>query len=117
MRLRAFLDALRGLQDVWRTQPNARFHSAAAVAVVLAGFWLGLSATEWALIALCIALVTALEAMNTAVEYWTDLVAPHHHPLAGRAKDAAAGAVLLGAIAAAVIGVLIFGPKIAALLT
>ncbi len=57
----------------------------------------------------------ALEAVNTALEYLTDLISPTYHPLAGKAKDAAAGAVLLGALGAAVVGAVIFGPKVAAL--
>ncbi|MCS7035450.1 MAG: diacylglycerol kinase family protein [Saprospiraceae bacterium] len=116
MTVRAFRDAFRGVADVLRTQRNARFHVAAAIAVVMAGLWLRLSPLEWAAVSLCFALVMALEAVNTALEYLTDLVSPHYHPLAGRAKDAAAGAVLLGAIGAAAAGLFIFGPKIAAIL-
>jgi len=115
MTVRAFRDAFRGLADVWRTQRNARLHTAAAVAVVMAGLFLKISSLEWAAIVLCMAIVMALEAVNTALEYLTDLISPTYHPLAGKAKDAAAGAVLLGALGAAVVGVVIFGPKIAAL--
>lgn len=86
------------------------------VVVLAAGLWLRLSRMEWALVTLCIALVLALEAVNTALEYLTDLVSPHYHPLAGKAKDVAAGAVLLGALGAVVTGLLIFGPKIVAIL-
>ncbi len=116
MTIRAFGHAFRGLSDVLRTQRNARFHAVAAGVVVLTGGLLGLSPVEWALVALCIALVGALEVVNTAIEYLTDLACPHHHPLAGKAKDAAAGAVFLGAWGAAVVGGIIFGPKFAALL-
>lgn len=97
---------------MFRTQPNARFHLAASVAVVLSGFWLEISRLEWAALVLCIALVLALEAVNTALEYLTDLVSPEYHQLAGKAKDAAAGAVLLAAVGAAVVGGVVFLPRL-----
>lgn len=68
------------------------------------------------MVALCIALVLSLEALNTAVEHLTDLVSPDYHPLAGKAKDVAAAAVLIAAMGAIVAGGLIFLPKIVALL-
>ncbi|MCS6929949.1 MAG: diacylglycerol kinase family protein [Saprospiraceae bacterium] len=113
MSLRAFQDAFRGILDLIQTQRNARIHALAASLVTFSGFWLGLSLLEWAAVVLCIAMVFALEAVNTALEYLTDLISPAYHPIAGKAKDTAAGAVLLGALGAAVVGVLIFGPKIA----
>lgn len=116
MTVRAFRDAFRGVAELLHTQRNARFHFVATVVVLAAGLWLGLSLLEWALVALCIALVLALEAVNTALEYLTDLVSPHYHPLAGKAKDIAAGAVLFSAVGAVVVGLLIFGPKIVAIL-
>lgn len=70
---------------------------------------------EWAVILLCILIVMALEAMNSALEYLTDLVSPDYHPLAGKAKDMAAGAVLLASIGSVIIGLLILGPKIRSL--
>lgn len=116
MTVRAFRDAFRGVAEMLRTQRNARFHVVVMVVVLAAGLWLGLSQLEWALVALCMALVLALEAVNTAIEYLTDLVSPHYHSLAGKAKDIAAGAVLCGAAGAVVVGLLIFGPKIVAIL-
>ena len=110
-RLRSFRYAFQGLADLFRTQPNARIHLAAAALVVAVGAYTGLSRLEWLAIVLCIGLVIALEAVNTALEYLTDLVSPEHHPLAGKAKDAAAAAVLVAALGAAVVGAVIFGPK------
>lgn len=100
---------------MFRTQPNARFHLVASVAVVTAGFWLEISRLEWLAVVLCMAFVLALEAVNTALEYLTDLASPDYHPLAGKAKDAAAGAVLVAAIGAAVVGGVVFLPKVWAL--
>ncbi|MCW5924519.1 MAG: diacylglycerol kinase family protein [Saprospiraceae bacterium] len=108
----SFRFALMGLADLWRSQPNARIHVFAAVVVTLAGFFFKISALEWVAVVLCIAVVVAAEAMNTALEYLTDLVSPDFHPLAGKAKDASAAAVLVLAVGAAIVGGLIFFPKI-----
>ena len=115
-RLDSFRYAFRGLADLFRTQPNARIHGTVTLAVVAAGACLHISRLEWLVIALSIALILALEALNTAIEYLTDLVSPAHHPLAGKAKDAAAAAVLLGAVGAAVVGLVVFLPRVLALL-
>ncbi len=106
---------MAGIASLVRSQANARIHLLAAVLVVLAGFYFGLNRTEWCLIALSIAVVFAAEGFNTALEHLTDLVSPDHHPLAGKAKDVAAGAVLLAAIGAAAVGALVFLPKISSL--
>lgn len=115
-RLHSFRYAFQGLGDLFRSQPNARIHATAATAAVCLGFFCQISRLEWAVVTLCIALVLSLEALNTAIEHLTDLVSPDYHPLAGKAKDVAAAAVLLAAMGAAVAGALIFLPKIAALL-
>ncbi len=111
-RANSFRFAFQGLADLFRTQPNARIHLVITGIAVAAGLYLGLSRLEWAVVALCIALVLALEAVNTALEYLTDLVQPDRHPLAGKAKDAAAAAVLLAAMGAVAVGLLIFLPKL-----
>ena len=115
-RLRSFGHAFRGLKMLLQTQPNARIHAAATVLVVVAGVLLRLSPAEWALIVLAIAGVRTAEAMNTAIEFLVDLVSPDPHPLAGKAKDIAAGAVLIAAIGSAVIGGFVFGPHLLRLL-
>jgi len=115
-RLRSFGHAFRGLKMLLQTQPNARIHAAATVLVVVAGVLLRLSPAEWALIVLAIAGVWTAEAMNTAIEFLVDLVSPDPHPLAGKAKDIAAGAVLIAAIGSAVIGGFVFGPHLLRLL-
>ncbi|MCB0606791.1 MAG: diacylglycerol kinase family protein [Lewinellaceae bacterium] len=111
-RLLSFKYAFRGIADLFVSQPNARIHAAAAVAVIAAGWYFRISAGEWALVALTIAVVLAAEAFNSALEYLTDLASPEFHPLAGKAKDIAAAAVLLAALGAAAVGALVFGPRI-----
>lgn len=108
-RLKSFQHAGRGLLLLTK-EANARVHLAAACIAVLLGLVLGIGATDWAILVLCIGLVIAAEGMNTALERIVDLVSPEWHPLARDAKDLAAGAVLVAAIAAAIVGVLIFVP-------
>lgn len=113
VRLQAsFRYAFAGLFYLIRTQPNAQFHSVATVAVVGLGLWLGLPRQDWLWLLVAVALVTVTEAMNTALETLADALHPQPHPLVGRAKDVAAGAVLLAAIAAALIGLLVLGPPL-----
>ena len=114
-RRESFGHAARGVRLVVATQPHARIHLVAAAAVALAAWLLDASALEWCALLLAIALVWACEAINTAIEFAVDLASPEHHPLAGKARDAAAGAVLLAAILAAVVGAIVFVPKLAAL--
>lgn len=111
-RLRSFGHAFRGLKVLLQTQANARIHAVATVLVLAAGLMFGISLLEWALIVLAILCVWVAEAINTAIEFLVDLASPEAHPLAGNAKDAAAGAVLVAAIGAALIGGLVFGPHI-----
>ena len=107
--------ALVGLRTQITTQANTRIHAVATVLVVAAGFWCGLSRLEWCAIVAAIGLVWTAEGLNTALEFLTDLVSPEHHPLAEKAKDVAAGAVLTAAMTAATIAAIIFLPKLLAL--
>jgi diacylglycerol kinase (ATP) len=111
-RLKSFTYALRGLAVLITTQPNARIHAAATVAVCAAGFYFGLTVAEWCWIVLAMMTVWSAEAFNTALEFLADVVNPDFHPLVGKAKDVAAGAVLIAAIGAVVIGVLVFWPHV-----
>lgn len=111
-RVHAFGHALEGLAYALRTQPNTRIHSAILLGVVLAGLWLGLSFSDWALIALAAGLVFTSELLNTGVEAVVDLASPELHPLAKAAKDVAAGAVLIAALTAVVVGLLVLGPRL-----
>jgi diacylglycerol kinase len=109
-RWQSFGYAFTGLATLVRTQPHARIHLLAVAVVTVAGLYTGLSALEWAVLVLCMALVLALEAVNTALEFLTDLVSPDYHPLAGKAKDVAAAAVLIAAIGSVLVAMLIFVP-------
>lgn len=109
-RLRSFGYAFRGIVLLLLTQPNARIHLVATIGVILTGWYLGITAAEWVALVLAMGIVWVAEALNTALELLTDLVSPGHHDLAGKAKDVAAGAVLLAAVCAVVIGGIIFLP-------
>ena len=111
-RLDSFRYAIAGIVWLLRSQANTKIHLAAAAIVVAGGWFFGLSAMEWCLVVFAIATVFAAEAFNTALEELTDLASPQYHPLAGRAKDLAAGAVLLTAIGAATVGLIVFLPKV-----
>ncbi len=110
-RAASFGFALRGIAAFAR-EPNARIHLAAAFAVSALAAWLRVSRAEAALLALAIGGVLAAEALNTSLEALADRVAPAPHPLVAKAKDVAAGGVLLAALAAAVAGLLVLGPPL-----
>ena len=111
-RAKSFADAARGLGLLVAEQANARIHLAATLAALGLGLWLGLDAPAWRWIVLAIALVWVAEAMNTALEALADTLHPARDARIGRAKDLAAGGVLVAALAAAVIGLLVLGPPL-----
>ena len=111
-RAASFVHAGRGVTSLLRGEPNARIHVAIAAAVVLLGWLLGVGARDWAVLVLAMGLVLAAEAANTALEALADHVSPEDAPLVGRAKDVAAGGVLLAAAAAAIAGLLVLGPPL-----
>lgn len=110
---RSFVYALQGLVFMLRSQPNAWLHLLATLGVCGAGLYFGLSRDEWLWICVAVVLVWSAEAFNTALEQLADAVHPQRHPGIGRAKDLAAGAVLVAAIGAAVIGGVVFWPHLA----
>jgi diacylglycerol kinase len=111
-----FKYAFVGIFDLIRLQRNAQVHVFVIVVLVVASLAWRVSATEWLVLILTMTLVLAMEAMNTAVEAVVDLASPEYHRLAKRAKDVAAGAVLLAAIGAIFIALIIFGPRLVALI-
>ena len=106
----AIRNAMRGVGFMF-SELSVRFLAAGTLATLAAGAYFSISALEWCAAVLALSLIWAAEGMNTALERLTDLVSPDFHPLAGMAKDIAAGAVLLAAIGAVVVGVIIFGPR------
>ncbi|MGA7213397.1 MAG: diacylglycerol kinase family protein [Terrimicrobiaceae bacterium] len=115
-RIRSFKYAFSGLFHLIRSQHNAWIHAFITVLVVVAGFYFHLAAAEWCWIVLATTLVWTAEALNTAIELLADATTKEFHPLIGQAKDVAAGAVLLTALGASIIGLIIFWPHISALL-
>lgn len=111
-RIQSFKYAFNGIFTLLRSQPNAWIHAVATLGVCAAGVYCKLQRGEWCWIVLAIMAVWMAEALNTALEFLADAVNPTHHPLVGKAKDVAAGAVLIAAIGSVVIGLLIFGPRL-----
>jgi undecaprenol kinase len=103
----AFGYAWAGLNTAWRSERNLRIHVAIGLVVVIAGTVLRLRPLAWGLLVFAIGLVLVTELLNSAIEAVVDLVSPHDDPLAKRAKDVGAAAVLVAALSAATIGVLI----------
>ena len=115
-RIRSFKYAFIGIWTMLKSQHNAWIHACATVTVILAGFFFQVTSTEWCLLVLAIMSVWTAEALNTAFEFLADAASPDFHPLVKKAKDIAAGAVLLSAIGAVIIGALVFGPHLLAAL-
>ena len=109
--LKGFGYALRGIA-AGAGGRNFRVMLAVAAAVILLGYFLEVSRTEWALLALATGLVLGMELLNTAGEKLVDILSPDHDRRYGQVKDILAGGVLVAAAAAAVVGVLIFWPRI-----
>ncbi|MBU5348835.1 diacylglycerol kinase family protein [Paenibacillus lautus] len=105
---RAFGCAIRGILTAVQTERNMKIHIAAALIVFIAAALLQLDRMRWLFLVLAIALVFIAELVNTAVEAIIDLISPEEHVLARVAKDTAAGAALVAAVFAVVIGILVF---------
>jgi diacylglycerol kinase (ATP) len=115
-RLRSVKCAVRGVAIMLNTQHNAWLHAVATVVVIAVGVAVRLSVSEWCWIVLAITSVWTAEALNTAFEFLTDVASPDFHPIAEKAKDVAAGAVVLAACGAAVIGFMVLGPHVLGLI-
>lgn len=109
-RAESFTHAGRGVWIFLRSTHNAWIHIAALVIVVALGFSFDISATEWLALVLVSGLVLVAEAFNTAIEIDIDLTSPNYHPYAKDTKDVAAGAVLISAITAVIVGLIVFVP-------
>ncbi|AUJ26236.1 Undecaprenol kinase [Virgibacillus dokdonensis] len=115
-RLVGFSFAWQGIQFVVKNERNFRVHLCAAIVVILAGIILNINITEWSIILHLIGNVFITEMLNTVAERIIDYVKPDVHPAAKQIKDVAAGAVLIAATIAVIIGCFIFIPKVAGLM-
>ena len=116
--LQSFSFALTGLKSAFKDEANMKKHAAAGLLVIILAVAFRVSAIEWLFLLLAMTLVIAIEVINTAIENVVDLASGFHfHVLAKKAKDMAAGAVLLVSGFALVVGIIIFAPKIIALIT
>lgn len=111
----SFKYALNGIKRLVSCEHNAWIHCVAAIMVVIAGFIFHISSTEWLVVVICIGMVLAAEGVNTAIEYLADAITVAPNEKIKHAKDVAAGAVLICAITAAVVGLMVFVPHIIAL--
>jgi len=106
--LRSFLYAFKGIKASLNEQRSLKVQLLIAVITIAAGFYLRITYVDWCITLLTIALVIALEMINTAIERLVDLVTMEWKPLAGKVKDMAAGAVLVASVAAVIVGVMVF---------
>jgi diacylglycerol kinase (ATP) len=109
-RLRSFKYAGRGIRTMVVSQHNAWVHAFATLAVIGVGLLAGLTRLEWFVLVLAIVAVWTAESLNTAFEFLCDVTSPEFHPQVEKAKDVAAGAVLITALGASAIGMLVFAP-------
>lgn len=102
--------AFAGLAHLIKTQPHARWHLMVTLLVIVLGFIFSIARWEWLALLPAMALVWTAEAINTAIELTCDAVSKEKHPIIGHAKDVAAGAVLIAALFAVIVGAVVFWP-------
>jgi diacylglycerol kinase (ATP) len=112
-RLRSFIYAGRGVRTMLLSQHNAWIHATATALAVAGGLAFHVTRLEWLVLILAVVSVWTAESLNTAFEYLCDVASPEFHPLVEKAKDVAAGAVLICAFGAAVAGAILFAPYLA----
>lgn len=110
----SFACAFRGIAALLKSEVHARIHLVGTVAAIALGWWFGLAPGEWIAVVLAIGLVWVAEALNTAIEYVADLAHPDEHPEVKKLKDLAAAAVLFASVAAFVVGLIVFWPRLCA---
>ncbi len=111
-RLKSFSYAWNGLIKLFKNEPNAQIHLLAAFVATIFGLFLRIRPVEWISLAMVIALVIMAELLNTSIEKLADAVMPKRNEKIGMAKDFAAGAVLIAAVLAVIVGAIIFIPKL-----
>lgn len=109
---RSFKAAFEGIESTYKKEQNIKIHTCFTILVVLFGILLKINYVEWLVCLVLIGLVLMAEFFNTAIEYVVDLISPDIHPLAKAAKDTASAGVLMMAIVSALVGGVIFAPKI-----
>lgn len=109
---RSFKAAFEGIVSTYKKEQNIKIHTVMAIIVVLGGLLFRISYFEWLVCLVLIGFVLMAEFFNTAIEYVVDLASPNIHPLAKAAKDTASAGVLMMAIVSAIIGCVIFIPKV-----
>ena len=114
-RWHSFQAALTGAVHTVRSEPNARIELAAGIVAAAVGVWLRITPVEWAILAVTISTVLALEAVNSALESVVDLASPDIHELARIAKDCAGGALIFAVLGSLGVAAAIFGPRLLAL--
>ena len=110
--INSFKYAIEVFVSSFKTERNMKIHIMAMIIVIALGIFMKLNKIEWCIITIAIVIVISAELFNTAIETVVDMVSPQKNPQAKLVKDIAAAAVLVLAIGAAVIGIIIFGPKI-----
>jgi diacylglycerol kinase (ATP) len=110
--IKSFTHAFHGIVFLFNSQVNARIELIITGIVIIAGILFRISISEWLIILLCITLVLSLEGINTAIEIFADKLHPDFDKEIGKVKDVAAGAVLIASIVAAIIGFIIFVPRL-----
>ena len=113
--INSFKYALQGFASSFRTERNMKIHVVATILVIILGIYLKLNLIEWSIITIAIVIVISAELFNTAIETIVDMVSPQKNEKAKLAKDISAGAVLILAIGSAIVGFIIFLPKIIAI--
>lgn len=108
----SFKYALEGLLAALKEEPNLKFHLLAGFLVIILSFMLNISSSDWIVIIILIGFVIAVELTNTAIEAVVNHLTITQHPGAKLAKDISAGAVLISALTAAIVGLIIFTPYI-----
>jgi diacylglycerol kinase (ATP) len=114
--IKSFSHAIRGIAFLFNSQLNARIELTITGIVIVAGILFKISTSEWLTILLCIAMVLSLEGINTAIEIFADKLHPDFDKNIGNVKDVAAGAVLIASLVAAIIGFIIFVPRLLGLI-
>ncbi len=113
--MRSFKFAWKGIMTCAGHEQNITFHLIVAILVVVAGYVFDITKAEWAAVVICIGMVITAELFNSSIERLVDMVSPQWQKIAGEVKDIAAGAVLVTAAAAAIVGIIVFLPYLLAI--